>query len=111
MVDTLAWVVTVVAVLLVLGWYLSFSASQLDRLHHRVETLRAALDAQLVAPRGGRGRDRGRCSTRPAACWSRTPPRTRWPRARRAGDGEIEAAGPAEEIENDLTRALLRGLR
>jgi hypothetical protein len=35
-------------VLALLAWYLSFSASRLDRLHHRVEGARAALDAQLV---------------------------------------------------------------
>src|SRR3954447_15745941 len=46
--DVPTWVLTVLAVLLVLGWYLSYSASRLDRLHHRVETLRAALDAQLA---------------------------------------------------------------
>jgi hypothetical protein len=40
----------VVAFILVLGaaWYLSFSASRLDRLHHRVEGARGTLDAQLV---------------------------------------------------------------
>jgi hypothetical protein len=37
-----------VAVAALLAWYLSFSASRLDRLHHRVEGARAALDAQLV---------------------------------------------------------------
>lgn len=35
-------------VLLLLGWYLSFTAARLDRLHHRVEGARSALDAQLV---------------------------------------------------------------
>ncbi len=42
---------TVLAILLalaLLAWYLSFSASRLDRLHHRVEGARSALDAQLV---------------------------------------------------------------
>jgi hypothetical protein len=34
-------------VLLIAAWYLSFSASRLDRLHHRVETSWAALDAAL----------------------------------------------------------------
>lgn len=33
--------------LLLLVWYLSFSASRLDRLHHRVETSWANLDASL----------------------------------------------------------------
>jgi hypothetical protein len=44
----IAVVVGLVAVAALLGWYLSFSASRLDRLHHRVEGSRAALDAQLV---------------------------------------------------------------
>lgn len=30
-----------------IGWYLSFSASRLDRLHHRVETSWATLDSLL----------------------------------------------------------------
>ncbi len=33
--------------LAILGWHLSFSAGRLDRLHHRVETSWAALDAAL----------------------------------------------------------------
>jgi hypothetical protein len=46
--DLLGWLPIPLAILLVLGWYLSFSAGRLDRLHHRVESARAALDAQLV---------------------------------------------------------------
>ena len=42
------WVVIAGLLVLFLAWYLSFSASRLDRLHHRVEGARAALDAQLV---------------------------------------------------------------
>lgn len=37
----------VVVLALMIGWYLSFSASRLDRLHHRVETSWATLDALL----------------------------------------------------------------
>ena len=36
------------ALIVLLGWYLSFSAARLDRLHARVEAARDALDAQLV---------------------------------------------------------------
>jgi hypothetical protein len=46
-----AWVmdtVLVLAVLIVVGMYISWRASRLDRLHVRVETARAALDAVLV---------------------------------------------------------------
>jgi hypothetical protein len=42
------WSPLLLAILLVLGWYLTYSASRLDRLHHKVESTRAALDAQLV---------------------------------------------------------------
>ena len=45
---TLALSLAVLLVLALLAWYLSFSASRLDRLHHRVEGARGALDAQLV---------------------------------------------------------------
>ena len=30
--------------IVIIGWYLSFLASRLDRLHHRVETSWATLD-------------------------------------------------------------------
>ena len=38
----------VVLVLVAIGWYLSYSAARLDRLHARVQGTLAALDAQLV---------------------------------------------------------------
>jgi len=46
--DGLTWVVVVVALLLAVAWYLSYSAARLDRLHTRVEGALSALDAQLV---------------------------------------------------------------
>ncbi len=39
--------VLVAFVVILFGWYLSFSASRLDRLHHRVETSWEHLDALL----------------------------------------------------------------
>jgi hypothetical protein len=48
LVGAAGWLPLVLALLLVLGWYLSYSAARLDRLHHKVESARAALDAQLV---------------------------------------------------------------
>ncbi len=36
------------AVLLVLGWYLTYTASRLDRLHAKVTAARTALDVQLL---------------------------------------------------------------
>ena len=40
-------VIAVALVILLFAWYLSFSASRLDRLHHRVETSWEHLDALL----------------------------------------------------------------
>jgi cell division protein FtsB len=104
--DLLTWVLTVLAVLLVLGWYLSYSASRLDRLHHRVETLRAALDAQL-ARRAAAAVEAAPLldpasgllvadAAAEALAAGETRSETEW----------LEAGGQAEEIENDLTRAL-----
>jgi hypothetical protein len=46
---TLTWVLVAVAVvLLLLGAYASWTAGRLDRLHHRVESSRAALEAELA---------------------------------------------------------------
>jgi hypothetical protein len=50
--DLATWVAVAVVVGLVAGWYLSFTASRIDRLHHRVESSRAALDAQLARRAG-----------------------------------------------------------
>jgi hypothetical protein len=47
-VGSLWFVVAVLAVVAVVAWYLTFSATRLDRLHARLEGARSALDAQLV---------------------------------------------------------------
>lgn len=49
-----AWaaVLGAVVVLVLLAWYLTFSAARLDRLHHRVEGARGALDNQLLRRAG-----------------------------------------------------------
>ena len=39
--------ITLILLLLLFAWYLSFLANRLDRLHHRVETSWATLDALL----------------------------------------------------------------
>lgn len=46
--EVVVWVAVVVCVLLVLAWYLSYSAARLDRLHAKVEGALSALDAQVV---------------------------------------------------------------
>jgi hypothetical protein len=55
----LGLVLLVVVLLLVIGWYLSYLAGRLDRLHHRVESSRAALEARL-ARRASVAREVGR---------------------------------------------------
>ncbi|WP_198954722.1 hypothetical protein [Kineosporia sp. R_H_3] len=100
LVGAAGWLPLVLALLLVLGWYLSYSAARLDRLHHKVESSRAALDAQLVR----------RC----VAALELAPfldPATGLLLADAAATaleaGEQGVPGPAlEEAESDLTRAL-----
>lgn len=100
LVDVAGWLPLLLALLLVLGWYLSYSAARLDRLHHKVESSRAALDAQLVR----------RC----VAAIEVTPyldPATGLlladAAARALEGGERAAPAPElEQAENDLTRAL-----
>lgn len=99
--DVLVWLPAMLVPLLLLGWYLSYSAGRLDRLHHRVESSRAALDAQLAR--------------RAAAALEAAPvldPATGLLLTEVAAealgaaeDGEASLA-VLEEVENDLTRAL-----
>lgn len=46
--SVLETVTLVVAVLIAVAWYLTYTAARLDRLHTRMEGTYAALDAQLV---------------------------------------------------------------
>jgi hypothetical protein len=46
--DALTWGALLVALLLGVAWYLSYSAARLDRLHTRAEGSLSVLDAQLV---------------------------------------------------------------
>lgn len=48
MIDVLTTVLVVVVLLFAAGWYLSYSAARLDRLHAKAEGSLSALDAQLV---------------------------------------------------------------
>ncbi|MDN5794941.1 MAG: hypothetical protein L0H79_04240 [Intrasporangium sp.] len=48
MTGTLTWVFAVLFVLVVIAWYLTYTAARLDRLHVRLVGTVAALDAQLV---------------------------------------------------------------
>lgn len=46
--ETLSWIALVIALVLGVSWYLSYSAARLDRLHAKVEGALSALDAQVV---------------------------------------------------------------
>jgi len=111
--DAGAWLPFLLACLLVLGWYLSYTAARLDRLHHRVESTRAALDTQLVRraaaatelagllpPAAGRPLSEAAASALDAG--AREPAGT---------DGRSGNDGPFPgEIESELTRALHRAV-
>jgi hypothetical protein len=98
--DTFGWVVAVVIVLVLVGWYLSYSAARLDRLHARVEGALSALDAQLV---------RRAEATLELAHSGALDPATSLILAGAASDC-LEAADERhagrEALESDLTRAL-----
>lgn len=46
--EVLSWVFATLFVLVVIAWYLTYTAARLDRLHVRLSGTLAALDAQLV---------------------------------------------------------------
>lgn len=46
--DVIAVIAIICALLIAAGWYLSYSAARLDRLHAKAEGAMSALDAQLV---------------------------------------------------------------
>lgn len=46
--EAVTWIAVTGCVLLVVAWYLSYSAARLDRLHAKVEGALSALDAQIV---------------------------------------------------------------
>jgi hypothetical protein len=48
MTETLTWVFAGLTVLVLIAWYLTYTAARLDRLHVRITGTLAALDAQLV---------------------------------------------------------------
>lgn len=47
-IETLTWIILGVIALVLVAWYLTYSAARLDRLHAKVEGALAALDAQVV---------------------------------------------------------------
>jgi hypothetical protein len=89
--------VGVVALLVVVGWYLTFSATRLDRLHARLEGARSALDAQLV---------RRASVSLQIAVSGRLDPASGLLLADAAHEARDSGGVDREQAESDLTRAL-----
>ena len=104
--DLLAWWPLLLAVLLVLGWYLSYSAARLDRLHHRIESSRAALDVQLVRRAVAAVEAVPLLDPATALLLADAASSALTAGEQRDAPGGIEPPPVAEDVENDLTRAL-----
>ena len=89
--------VVAIAVLLLIAWYLTFSATRLDRLHARLEGARNALDAQLV---------RRASVSLQIAVSGRLDPATGLLLADAAHEAREAEPADREGAESDLTRAL-----
>jgi hypothetical protein len=98
-------VVLAVAAVLLAGWYLTFSATRLDRLHARLEGARSALDAQLVrrASVALQLAASGRLDPATALLLADAAHEAR--EADGAGDRDVEQTA-REAAESNLTRAL-----
>ena len=95
--QSVTLVVGLVLLLLVLGWYLTFSASRLDRLHARLEGARSALDAQLV---------RRASVSLQIAVSGRLDPASGLLLADAAHEARESGGAEREQAESDLSRAL-----
>jgi hypothetical protein len=89
--------VVVLAMVVLAAWYLTFSATRLDRLHARVEGARNALDAQLV---------RRASVSLQIAVSGRLDPASSLLLADAAHEAREAADGDREQVESTLTRAL-----
>ena len=98
--STLTGVIIAIAVAILVGVYVSWRAGRLDRLHARVETARAVLDAALVR--------RSSVALELAAC-GLLDPATSLLLAGAAHDARA-AGEPNELAESDLTRAMRAAL-
>ena len=96
--DPLGWWLLPLLLVLASGWFLSFTARRLDRLHHRVEATAAALHEQLArraraaAELGARLQDAGltAAATAALAVGSRSGPGT--DRARERAESRLTQA-------------------
>jgi hypothetical protein len=95
--DTLLNVALLAAVVVLLGVYVSWRATRIDRLHVRLETARAGLDAALV---------RRAAVTLELAASRLLDPATSLLLAAAAHEARIADTGNREFAESDLSRAL-----
>jgi hypothetical protein len=101
-----------ILILVAVGWYLSYLAGRLDRLHHRVESSRAALETRL-ARRAAVAREVGRLLEPPVgseliAAAGRTLSTATPARGSDVRGVLIMELPVSETAENELTRALHR---
>lgn len=95
-----SYIIAIIAIAILVGVYVSWRAGRLDRLHARVDTAGAALDAALVR--------RSSVALELAAC-GLLDPATSLLIAGAAHDARA-AGEPSELAESDLTRALRAAL-
>lgn len=100
----------VVLLVAVVAWYLSFSAGRLDRLHHRVEGARSALDAQLVRRAEAAVELATSGALDPAAGLLVAGAAAEALASGEHDDEDVEGRGPREQAESDLSRALQAAL-
>lgn len=101
MTDPFGYIALVVAILVLVGFYVSWRATRLDRLHARVETAWAALDAAL----------RRRCAVALELAGSRfLDPATSLLLAAAAHEANTADAEHREVAESDLSGALRAAL-
>jgi Tfp pilus assembly protein PilX len=93
MMPGMGWVIGVVAVVVMVATYLTFTAKRVDRLHQRAASAGRALDAQLVR----------RAATAAVLAEEEGPNPDLYAAARAALDSRAEER---EAAENDLTRML-----
>jgi hypothetical protein len=112
--DLLTWGGVLLALLVGVAWYLSYSAARLDRLHARVEGALSALDAQLVRRAEATLELANSGALDPASALILAAAATESLEAHngRVGDDLLEGQHFAgrEVVESDLTEALLVAL-
>lgn len=102
----LSWIVSGIAMAVLLAWYLSYGAARLDRLHARVEGALSALDAQLVRRAEATLELANSGSLDPASALILAGAASDSLEAEAEASAETESHMTREAIESDLTQAL-----